>query len=142
MNREQVAASLNGLQKDSLATAMEGLQDVIVVYCTDEEHIHFKGTTVESLIGYDDAQFVLFRTATGISVANQDSVIIDAAKNKDTAKLEAQEQQQEVTIVRNPEEPVLLSWLITATVPHAAFDILEGERLLCRGVVIDSAAIH
>ena len=47
-----------------------------------------------------------------------------------------QQKMFNVTATWCPAEPKC-SWLITATVPGAAFDIMEDGELYCRGLVID-----
>ncbi|NML67621.1 hypothetical protein HHL22_20665 [Hymenobacter sp. RP-2-7] len=142
MTKESLAALLNGRdyreEIDNAEAAQAKAAGLVVVFGASDDLLEFRGAIYDEVGAWDGAVAVLFKGKRGWDVVPDDRATIREIEDDDTmmAALAAQKTNQKVAAEWAPKQPEA-SWLITTSLPHATFDILDDGGLYCRGVVLD-----
>lgn len=145
MTKEELAAKLSGreypfeLNVGEITEAKES--GLAILYGASDDLLEFAGAIYDE-VGANDGTTVHV-TPGGKIIETMESPCDN--DNRDhceyfTAWLKTQKTFR-VDADWCPKEPKC-SWLITATVPGAAFDIMEDGELFCRGLVIDMNEVN
>lgn len=140
MTKEELAAKLSGREypfQMSIAEITGAKENgLAILYGASDDLLEFAGALFDEIGAYDGTTVNV--TLNGKIIETMEST----CDNDDRQRCEfytawlKQQKTFNVTAAWCPTEPKC-SWLITATVPGAAFDIMEDGELYCRGLVID-----
>jgi hypothetical protein len=134
MNKIQFAALINGREyREELTDAEEAqakLLGLVVIFGASDDLIEFRGAISDEGDCYKGGTFKI--DAEGV-LASYDDIededeMADYFKRKDSAI--------EIEALWSPAEQNC-AWSYKATVPHATFNVMEGDDLYCIGMVID-----
>lgn len=139
MNKEQFAELLNGRQyreemtkTDKQTASANGL---LVCYGWSDDLFEVDGIVNDEFGNWEGGVFYIVKKTDGsIDVIDSDSY---EEINTDYASIPA----VKITTEWCPKD-LSCSWRISTDIPHATFDIFEGEDLYCRGIVIDKKDIE
>lgn len=145
MTKEELAAKLNGREypfEMNVGEITEAKKaGLVILYGASDDLLEFAGAIYDELGAYDGT--TVHVTPSGKIIESLESRCdSDDRKRCDFYAAWLKEQKTfSVTADWCPAEPEC-SWLITATVPGAAFDIMEDGELYCRGLVIDMNEVN
>lgn len=138
MTKEELAAKITGREypfeitrEEKAAARAVGL---VVIHGDSDDLLEFRGALEEELGAWN---------GTSVTVTMGGKIVEHCEHDGECPYFKFWlEHQQTFTVKAKwcPKEPKC-SWLITATVPGAAFDIIEDGQLYCRGLVIDLAEV-
>lgn len=134
MNKIQFAALINGREcRNELTNAEEDqakLLGLVVIFGASDDLIEFRGSINDEGDCYNGGTFKI--DAKGVLTSYEDiedeDEMADYFKRKDNVI--------EIEALWSPAEQNC-SWAYKATVPHATFNVMEGDDLYCIGMVID-----
>ncbi len=141
MKKEELAAKLNGreypfeLSVGEITEAKES--EFVILYGASDDLLEFAGSIYDELGAYNGKTATI--TADGKIIENIQNGHVDCDEAASCFFFKEWLARQKTFTVKAewcPKEPKC-SWLITASVPGAAFDIMEDGELFCRGLVID-----
>lgn len=135
MNKEQLAERLNGreygneISDDEIRLAKES--GLVVVHGYSDDNIEFIGA-IEEEIGVGEYDEV-FLTRGGFF---DESGCDCECKYFEAARAAFRENASRIEIFWNSQG---YSWVYETEIPHATFDIIEGDDRYCRGIVFSVA---
>lgn len=137
MTKEELAASLNGLQypayknitpEQKAAAKAAGL---VIVFGASDDLMEFEGAIYDEFGCYDggtvlvDAKGMLDRSQIDDDDDDDDEAIADYVTRKAGAK--------QIEAVWHQAGDI--SWTYETAIPHATFEVHEGDEVYCRGIV-------
>lgn len=138
MNKEELAAQINGRQypfqitKEEASAAKEA--GLVVVYGESDDLMEFEGA-IHAEVGAWEGQWVFVTTdgllnlePGGCGDTCRACPLVLAEKEK-AKKIEA------VWAPKGEDGEVFASWLIKTDIPHATFEVMEGDERYCCGIV-------
>ncbi len=144
MNKEQLAATITGRQyRDEMEKEHERMakeNGLLVVFGASDHLMEFRGVINDEVGAYDGGSVILFKHKEEICIVEVDDIDELEDARKEVSAMDARDLGNIITSEWCPDTP-RCSWIITTKLPHATFDIMEDEKLYCRGVVIDAAGL-
>ena len=140
MTKEELAAKLNGREYPFEMNVGEITEaknaGLVILYGASDDLLEFAGAIYDEIGAYSGTTV---RVTTDGKIIETIELRCDSDDRKRCEFYAAWLKQQKIFSVTADWGPKELecSWLITATVPGAAFDIMEDGELYCRGLVID-----
>jgi len=136
MTKEELADMLNnGDYGDEISPRQERLAKdnrLVVVFGASDDLAELRGAIDDEVTVYEGSSFLLCKEGIVPSSEEiEEGFYVDDPealscyiKYKDTAK--------KIEAIWNTAE---YSWIYKTDIPHAAFDVLDGEEKFCRGIV-------
>lgn len=134
MNREQMAALINGREYRSEITRAEEAQakasGLIVIFGASDDLLEFRGVVHDEVSAYDGTTALLH--AAGVMPEWE-----DFDEKDDEAMARAYfSLKPRAKPIRAAWDTEGYSWVISADIPHATFEIVEDGEKYCQGIVI------
>lgn len=134
MTKDQLAAQLNGREYGEEITSLEATaakeHGIVVVFGYSDDNIEFRGAIEDEYGCGESSKFYLHRGGLLIDPSQGDCE--HCAER--TAKLANQ-----CATIAGIWDQGGYSWQYETAIPHATFDIMEGEEKYCRGIVFEMA---
>jgi hypothetical protein len=135
MTKEELAARLNGREYGGEMTEdeerMAKAAGLVVLFGASDDLAEFRGAINDEAGCYDGGQIML----SGGKISEEPDCDCRWAK---AAWEEAQKYAQRIKAVWCGEGDY--SWTYKTEIPHATFDVLEGDEKFCRGIVFELPA--
>lgn len=135
--RDDLAALLNGREYLAEITkaeeAVAKAAGLLVVFGASDDLMEFRGAVHDECGAYDGTTAMVH--ALGVLPTWED---FDEKDDEDMARAYFVNKRNAFPVAAAWDEGGY-SWVISANVPHATFEIVEGEDKYCRGIVIDMA---
>jgi len=141
MTKEELAEIITGRdRREELAFFYKELvkkSGLVIIYGASDDIIEFDGFIRDEIGAYEGTDFIIAMPGDEIPVDEEEEtyrkvkVLTPVALNRKQVN-----EKNFFQALWSPEE-LDCSWLITTTLPHAPFDIMEDGELFCRGMVID-----
>ena len=140
MNTQEFANLLNGRQYNSEITSEEEAlakeNDLIVFFGYSDDVAVLCGAINEDLIAFGGCEIYFTKTPSNKLKAFSEKKY----EEEKLSFLDIDFKTVKVNFVWSPEE-LDCSFLVETDLPHHSFDILEGEDLYCRGIVVNKQDI-
>ncbi len=135
MTKDTLAAQLHGQQypiriPQSLAAEAKAA-GLVIVFGASDDLMEFRGAIHEELDAYEGRETLL--TTEGLF-----EELTCECRYYRAAKARAEQDGASLRAVWDAEG---YSWIYDTTIPHAPFDILEGDDTYCRGIVFALADV-
>jgi len=138
MTKETLAKRLNGREiGDEIAQAEEQeakLAGLVVAFGASDDLMELRGAICDEAGCYDGGD--LFLDKEGLVPSERDDRWTDAEMER---YLVRKKTARKITAVWCGEDPY--SWTFKTDIPHATFEIVEGDEKYCRGIVFELAAL-
>lgn len=139
MNKEQLAALLNGREIGSEITDSEEQQAArngpVVIFGASDDLCELRGAINDELSACEGCTVLIGHDGRLLAeIDDQDIEVLDkyevlaAVRDRHRGALKINARW-----CATPE----YSWTFETDVPHATFDVMEGEEKYCRGIVVD-----
>jgi hypothetical protein len=138
---KQWAELLNGrqyrkeLSKDEQAEAASG--GMLIAFGASDDLLELRGTDYEEIGSYDGGTVDI--NLQGKAIVREDDIDYQDLVSRGWTPPELEKPLFTIDVEWCPSH-LETSWLITANVPFESFDIMEDEKLHCRGIVVDVKA--
>jgi hypothetical protein len=132
MGKQELAAKLNGREYTDEMTRAEEAQakqdGLVVVFGASDDLMEFRGAINDEFGCYDGGTVLL--DTKGLlpereSIDNDDELEDFFTRRKTAHKIAALWKESDY------------SWTYMTTIPHATFDVMEGSKKYCRGIVFN-----
>lgn len=143
MTPQEFAALLNGRQYRKEITKQEASQakalGIVVVYGYSDDNVELEGAVSEEVSAYEGTTLRMTRLGLLpdwdrlVENENDEAVYEDYFRKKDAGF-------KEIEAVWAPKD-LNASWAFRTEIPHATFDVMEGDELFCRGIVFSLSAV-
>ncbi len=135
MNKEQLAAKLNGreygneISKSECADAKAA--GLVIVFGYSDDNIEFRGA-IEDESGCGEGTSIYLHREGILASHDRECDCYFCGYTESVKKC------AEITTIWSDDE---YSWKYQTDIPHASFDIREGDEKYCRGIVFELAAL-
>lgn len=129
MNAKELAERLNGCEignettKEIVSIAKEN--GLVIVFGASDDLIEFRGAIYGELDAYGGTQVPLNRNGILFNKCDDDQCPYHANEKKNATKI--------IALWGDCEE--YSSWSYSTKIPHKKFDVIEGDRKYCQGIV-------
>lgn len=139
MTKEQLAAQLNGREYgEEISLGEEKLAEkdgLVVIFGGSDDLVELRGAIHDELGAYEGTKFLIHSKG---AMEEDHECECDYCGFKEMkakcAKIEAVWGTPVSTVATGGDS---YSWTYKTGIPHATFEIVEGEEKFCRGIVID-----
>lgn len=135
MTKEALASALNGVQYGKETTGKSFLEakesGLVIVYGASDDLVEFSGAFDEECGAYGGTDVFILMKEGGEIEALEDEHDCECtycgyeAKKKSAVKISAKFDHKGYT------------WFIETEIPHATFEVMEGDEKFCRGIVFN-----
>lgn len=137
MTKEELAATLNGREIGEEITDREareaGLAGLLVVFGASDDLCELRGRINDEVSAFDGVSFRVRGDRVLQSIDSEDVDVLKKYGVLDSIRIDyAAAPEIEAVWCDTPE----YSWTFRTALPHASFDVLEGQDKFCRGIVI------
>lgn len=142
MTKEELAQELNGGEygREITATAAKEAKEsgLLVIFGASDDLCELRGVIDDEVSSYDGTTLLIDKNGLILLPIERDDIEVLEKHHVlgHVKQLQAAAIKVEVLWCKSEE----YSWTFETSIPHAAFDIMEGDEKYCRGIVIDLKA--
>ena len=129
MTKEELATLLNGRQYEHEITPEEALKarwcGLVVIFGASDDLMEFRGTVDDEIGAYE---------GTTVNLSSEGLVVQECGNSDCPHFQKALKDSKPVEAIWDSEG---YSWVYETELPHATFDIMEGDEKYCRGIVVE-----
>lgn len=128
MTKEQLAAQLNGREIGEETTQLDEAQakksGLVVVFGYSDDNVEFRGAINDEIGCYDGGMLYVTRKGPLEEHRDCECKYCGLQRAKDAAK--------EIEAIWGKDD---YSWQFKTDIPHATFEVKEGDEKFCKGIV-------
>ena len=139
MTKEELAAILNGREiGDEISVAEEKAakdSGLVVVFGYSDDNCELRGAINDEISCFGGGDFCVNKTGVVMKPDEEETLVLEKFKVLDAAIGDGRE------IECLWCDGLTYSWTYKTAIPHAPFDIREGDALFCRGIVFSMSDV-
>lgn len=145
MTPKELAAQLNGKAIGSKLAALTDTaadHDLVIAYCTPNELLELHGAGEADSDVYESTDLCVFTFDEEYCLFDRQSLgDKDDADDYEYAAHEAAELGNIIQAIKQPADVPGAAWLVRPAFAHASFDLVQGDKVYCRGAVFSTTAL-
>jgi hypothetical protein len=138
MTKEELAMRLNGREYGSeihkVEEAMAKSAGLLVIFGASDDLVELRGAINEEVGAYDGATVLISVDGKILKdIEREDEDVLESYDVLEIVKEKRKKAAKIKAVWSNSEPP----WTFETDLPHATFEVMEGEEKFCKGIVID-----